>query len=87
MRVHEGNYDTAERMRDRIYDAIDSLEEAMKIARELGDENLRDALDNKRVSLKRQYDILNKRLNRVYQKTASITAQPISSAHIRRRPT
>lgn len=77
MRVHEGNYDTAERMRDRIYDAIDSLEEAMKIARELGDENLRDALDNKRVSLKRQYDILNKRLNRVYQKTASITAQPI----------
>jgi hypothetical protein len=74
MRVTDENYARAEELRDRVYDAIDSLEQAMAVARDCGDENLRSALGSKRVSLKRQYDILNKRLNRVYQK--SIKTQP-----------
>lgn len=69
MRVTKENYARSEELRDRVYDAIDSIESAMFIARELSDENLRKALGNKRVSLKRQYDILNKRLNAVYQKS------------------
>jgi hypothetical protein len=74
MLVNEINYDRVEELRDRIYDAIDSLERAMAVARDCGDNNLRDALGNKRASLQRQYNILNKRLNRVYQK--SIKTQP-----------
>jgi hypothetical protein len=72
MRVTKENYTRSEELRDRVYDAIDSIESAMRIARELGDENLRTALGNKRVSLKRQYDILNKRLNAVYQKSEEV---------------
>lgn len=72
MRVTKENYARSEELRDRVYDAIDSIESAMFIARELSDENLRKALGNKRVSLKRQYDILNKRLNAVYQNSGEV---------------
>ncbi len=68
MRVSKENWNTAEELRDRIYDAIDSIESAMKIARELEDESLRNTLGVKRVQLKKKYDQLNKKLNAVYQK-------------------
>ena len=68
MRVNKDNWNTAEELRDRIYDAIDSIESAMKIARELQDESLRNTLGVKRVQLKKKYDQLNKKLNAVYQK-------------------
>lgn len=68
MRVNKENWNTAEELRDRIYDAIDSIESAMKIARELEDESLRNTLGVKRVQLKKKYDQLNKKLDAVYQK-------------------
>ena len=68
MRVNKENWNTAEELRDRIYDAIDSIESAMMIARELGDESLRKTLGVKRVQLKKKYDQLNEKLNAVYQK-------------------
>ena len=68
MRINKENWNTAEELRDRVYDAIDSIESAMTIARELGDESLRSSLNVKRVQLKKKYDQLNKKLNAVYQK-------------------
>jgi len=68
MRVNKENWNTAEELRDRIYDAIDSIESAMTIARQLEDESFRKTLNVKRLQLKKKYDQLNKKLNVVYQK-------------------